>query len=120
MAYSRCLRKKRQKYAVLYPQVSLPATTRKQVGCTNKTASNLELLDSAELWEVNGKADKKSQLTISFKTWHKMKEKYFQGTQNISCFPGVPSPAFCKESSFKTFKYKCQILAQKMLKNSSY
>lgn len=40
-----------------------------------------------------------------------MKEKYFEGTQNISYFPGGFCPIFCKESSFETFKYKCQIPA---------
>lgn len=44
-----------------------------------------------------------------------MKEKYFEGTQNISCFPrgSPPPPMYCKEFSLKTFKYKCQIVTTK-------
>lgn len=91
-----------EKHAVLYPRVSLPATTRKQVGCTNRIASNPELLDSAELWEFNGKADKKSQLTVSVKKLCKMKENYFE--HRILAVSQVFFLIFCKESSFKTIK----------------
>lgn len=72
------------------PQGSLPASTRKWVGCTNIASSSLELPDSAKLWGCNCKGDK-SQLTVSFYKLCKM-DKYFEGTPNISRFPEVFSP----------------------------
>lgn len=47
-----------------------------------------------------------------------MKAKYFERTQNISCFPGFFSPIFCPETR-TPLNTSARFLQQK-LKNSTY